>query len=131
MSQLFQHMLKSYEAATERCMYLYAAGCYFDEKHYDFWYEGLADLANSMINSETDVRYRAWTEMKLYPALLLYYAAGMSCIWTKNYQSLYKLMHEVKIKPKYDDISMSLYKLHPRLVFDDVHKDGKYFNLQA
>lgn len=86
--------LIAHENSVDRLCHVFANGCFFDEDQKNIWYNKIADFAflcKGKLNCLED-----------YPALLAYYAAGISCVYTRKYTLLFLLMSK-SIKPLHSE----------------------------
>jgi hypothetical protein len=125
--ETFQTRLFAYDKCVETAAYLFSHGCFYDNYPYDIWYKRLADIAN--IVKDINVSYGTWINMVKYPAMILYYVACISCLFSKNYKTLFQLTQNIKMKNNTNNnISFSCTELHPMFVFDGIYANGEFFN---
>jgi len=88
--------VQRYEALSEILLNLTINGCYWgDERHQKLWLECFERIANHAgeLNGST-----VWLKLRLYPALLLLYGAGIASIAAEKYGTFSTLLSEVKIR---------------------------------
>jgi len=120
----FTNRLKKYEKNIHICASVYANGCYLDDFSYNYWYQKLGDMANSI---QVSNGYIVWSEMTEYPSMVLYYIAGIACLVSNNYKNLYNITHKVKIKKNGHANSSAYESLHPSFVFESTFTTGSFF----
>ncbi len=85
--------LTAYEQLTETLRSLMATGCYWGAPEHDLIWSGvltrLFDLP-PVGGYSGDV----WSELRMYPALLALYSAGIACVANGRYDSLRTLLYE-------------------------------------
>ena len=118
-SETIQSRLLAYEKSVEVLAHLYAHGCFYDNQHYDIWHKRLNDIAN--FSFPINGGYTVWINMVKYPAMKIYYIACMSCLFSKNYKTLFQLTQSIKTKDRrYDNTLLSCTELHPFIVFENL-----------
>lgn len=111
--------MKKYEALAEIPLALIINGCYWgDEGHQKPWVQAIERIANhGMERSGLDV----WLNLKSYPALLLFYGAGIASITAEKYSTFSALLLKPKIRDGKNEKSACL-RLHPINVLADKGK---------
>ena len=88
--------VKIYESYVERLLNVMIAGCYWgDESTTNLWVKGLQRIANSSGDGEGSL---LWINLRLYPALLLFYGACLGSILSNNFQCFASLIHHVWVR---------------------------------
>jgi hypothetical protein len=88
--------LKRYEAASEILISLMVTWCFWGkEDQEELWAKCLERIANPPRHRPG---YTAWIQLRLYPALLLLYAAGIAAIEAQRYSTLAVLLKEANIR---------------------------------
>lgn len=125
-----KNRLAQYEQSVDILMNLYIQACFFDSSSNDLWYKKLSEFAaiNRPRSGNT-----VWIEMALYPVMLLYYAACMSCLAKGNYELLYSLTSEFTIWNFSEYTHVSRYTvaydiLYPEYVLEKLCGEQRYFN---
>lgn len=102
--------VRKYNLALERLAPLVMHGTYWSKADNDaLWVKTIERVANVVPDGGGLVMLRAF---RLFPALALFYSAGISCIVQGNYGLLYKLLHDIKIKAM-NNSGPALTDLHP------------------
>jgi hypothetical protein len=92
----FVKRVHRYEGITEVLLAIVMTGCFWGDKNQEMlWVKSIERVANAM---GPWTGFSLWVELRLYPALLLWYAAGLGAIANGNYSTLAALL----VKPKYD-----------------------------
>lgn len=116
--------LSRYEASLETLIALLATGCYWGtNNHRKLWVKVIERIGNSSVNRGG---LNTWINLKLYPVLLLFYAANIVAIAAERYDTLENLF----MVPKYteDNSNTPLFlKLNPSGI---IHKDDMNTMLQ-
>ncbi|MHB8117283.1 MAG: SIR2 family protein [Methanothrix sp.] len=90
--------INSYESLSEVVLTLMINVCFWGEKsHEDLWVRCLERIADS--SQEGDL---LWRNLRLYPALVLFYGGGIAAIANKNYNAFSSLLIKPKIVSAYD-----------------------------
>src|SRR5262245_57370040 len=85
--------IKKYEALVEILLGLFASGCYWgDARHESLWVKSLDRLVNLPPGVNVNM---TWASMRLYPALALLYAGGITAIAAGNYANFAALRTKV------------------------------------
>lgn len=88
--------IERYESLSEVLQAMFAVGCYWGEdEHLPIWQKSLGRLANSyqLVNGIVIL-----LRLKLYPALLSLYSAGIAAIAARKYGTLRALLIETKVR---------------------------------
>lgn len=110
---------QKYEALSEILLALIINGCYWgDERHQKLWIQSIERIAN---NGRERNGLVIWHNLKLYPALLLFYGAGIASIAAEKYSIFSALLSKVKIRDGSNEESASL-RLYPVAVLDNAGK---------
>lgn len=89
-AQELQQRVAKYEAMTETLRSLLITGCYWgDSSHVAMWTRCLQRVANA-IGSRGGLTYLV--ELRKYPALVLFYAAGLAAIAGEHFETLAALL---------------------------------------
>lgn len=85
--------LKQYESLSETLLSLMIMGCYWGkEEHSDLWVRCLERIANPRGGREG---FLVWADLRLFPALLLLYGAGIAALVAEGY----KVLGDLLLKP--------------------------------
>lgn len=110
---------QKYEALSEILLALIINGCYWgDERHQKLWIQSIERIAN---NGKERSGLNVWLNLRLYPALLLFYGAGIASIAAEKYSIFSALLSKVKIRDGSNEESASL-RLYPVAVLDNAGK---------
>lgn len=91
-----QKRLGKYNALCETTLSLMATGCYWgNQPHIKLWVDCLQRVAKTGKNAGGLVYL---TKLRLYPALLLFYGAGVAAVKAGNYHTLAALLLQTKAK---------------------------------
>lgn len=89
--------LKPYEALTEILRAIVATGCYWGSKEQAALRVKVLDRVSNPYGLPM-AGYDAWTNLRLYPALLLLYTGGLAAIAAGNYATFLALLTEPKVR---------------------------------
>jgi hypothetical protein len=107
--------IRKYEALGEILFGLFASGCYWgDARHESLWVKSLNRLVNLPLGN-VDI---TWVSMRLYPALALLYAGGMTAISGGNYGTFAALLTKVILRGPIGERPLVL-ALYPQAVVQD------------
>lgn len=88
--------MRKYEALSEIVLTLMAHGCYWGkEEHRKIWIRALERIANPAGGRSS---YGELINLDRYPALLLFYTAGISSLYAERYDTLAALFLEPKVE---------------------------------
>lgn len=88
--------VQKYKALSEILLALTINGCYWGEKrHQKLWMQCLERIAN---HAGERNGLTVWLNLRLYPALLLLYGAGIASIAAEKYDTFSTLLSKVKIR---------------------------------
>lgn len=91
----FIKRVKRYESLTEILLEMMIVGCYWGNSSRDnMWVKTLERIANPSGHREG---YTYWINLRLYPALLLFYGGGIASIAAEKYQTFANLINRPKI----------------------------------
>lgn len=91
----YKTRVQNYEFLTEKLRYLFVTGCYWGGvEQEDLW---VRCLRRVIVPSRARSGDDNWINLRRYPALLLFYAGGISSIAARRYNNLAALL----TKPKY------------------------------
>ena len=108
--------VKKYEALVEILLGLFASGCYWDDaKHESLWVKSLDRLVNLPPGVNVNL---TWVSMRLYPALALLYAGGMTAIAGGHYSTFAALLTKVIVRSLTEERPLVL-SLSPKAVVED------------
>jgi len=108
--------VKKYEALVEILLGLFASGCYWGDTRHEFlWVKSLDRLVNLPPGVNVDM---TWVSMRLYPALGLLYAGGMTAITAGNYSTFAALLTKVVVRSLAGERPLVL-SLYPKAVVED------------
>jgi len=89
--------MKKYEALCETLCSIISVGCYWGvQQQTKLWISSLDRLGNQTY--QTPRSYQYLTNLRLYPALLVFYCAGIASMASRNYHTLYSLFLEAKAR---------------------------------
>jgi hypothetical protein len=113
----FRRQVKLYESLTKPVLAMMITGCRWGkESHEHLWVNCLERIANPP--EEGDRRILDLYNLRLYPALLLLYGAGIASIAAGKYSTFSSLLTVPKIRPMYGEESTLVLALHPWSVMD-------------
>jgi hypothetical protein len=114
-SQNVLNKIKKYEAIVEILLSLFASGCYWgDARHEYLWAKSLDRLVNLPSGKNVDL---TWVTMRLYPALALIYAGGMTAIAARDYSTFAALRTKIIVRSPFGEQPREL-SLYPQAVVD-------------
>lgn len=92
----FRNRMKKYESISDILISLIITGCYWgSKKHEKIWIESIKRIANPTGERKGN---NLWIQMRLYPALLLFYAGGIASIINQKYTCFHQILFNVKIR---------------------------------
>ena len=107
--------IKKYEALVEILLGLFASGCSWGDTRHEFlWVKSLDRLVNLPPGENVDI---TWVTMRLYPALALIYAGGLTAIAAGNYSTFAALRMKVLVRSHFSEQPKVL-SLYPQAVVD-------------
>ena len=107
--------IKKYEAVVEILLGLFATGCYWgDARHESLWVKSLDRLVNLPPGENVNL---IWVTMRLYPALALIYAGGMTAIAAGHYSMFAALRTKIIVRSPLGEQPRVL-ALYPQAVVD-------------
>jgi hypothetical protein len=108
--------VRRYDSLTEILLSVYVAGSYWgDQQHVKFWTGSLQRVVNTS-NQGGGLVYLI--KLRQYPALVLFYAAGIAAVASGHYDSLAALFMQPKTKESGKDIPI-VSALSPGAVMED------------
>jgi len=108
--------IEKYEAVVEILLGLFVSGCYWgDARHESLWVKSLERLVNLPPGVNVEL---TWVSMRLYPALALLYAGGMTALSGGNYGTFAALLTKVIVRSLTGERPLVL-ALYPQAVVQD------------
>jgi hypothetical protein len=102
--EVHKSRLPLYESITDKLLALIITGCYWGKAtQKDLWINCLERIANPIINNE--IKYGQF-DVKLYPALILFYGGGLAAILHDNFDTFSSLLTKAKIRIDGDDLPL-------------------------
>ncbi|PSF31749.1 hypothetical protein C7H19_22250 [Aphanothece hegewaldii CCALA 016] len=90
--------LNLYESISEILISMFINGCYWgQESHQSLWINSLDRLSN-LSYIDNSIRYEPWHNLRLYPALLLFYSGGIAALANQQYNTFYSLLFQPIVK---------------------------------
>lgn len=119
-NDIIKQRVEQIEAICEILLNLFAIGIYWgDMTYHTIWQKSFLLLLNMNVTENENRPYTIWTNLNNYPALLLLYIIMIMSIESEDYQLLYKIMHDTKIKKEYSsDLIPAFIRLDPENVID-------------
>jgi hypothetical protein len=94
--ELAKMRFSKYESITETLRGLFAAGAFWgSDKHEHVWLR----CFEMFIDAPVRGGFAVWQQLRLYPALLLLYSAGISSVARRNYRTIGTLLTQAKFTP--------------------------------
>ncbi|MCF8097218.1 MAG: SIR2 family protein [Desulfarculaceae bacterium] len=95
-SELAIKRIRTYENDIEVLLNLMAYGFFWAKtEHLSILTPQIQRIANAI---ERGDGFRDWITLRRYPALLLFYAAGVSSIWSNNFRNLHLIFENIMIR---------------------------------
>jgi hypothetical protein len=108
--------IKKYEALVEVLLGMFASGCSWgDARHESLWVKSLDRLVNLPPGFNVEM---TWVNMRLYPALALLYAGGMTSIASGNYRTFAALLTKVIVRSPSEERPLVL-SLYPQVIVEN------------
>jgi SIR2-like domain len=115
--EMVWNRMQRYEALSETALAMMAAGCYWGKKgHEPLWAKLLQRITSA---AQDKNNHRFWSDLALYPALILLYAGGIAGIAGGRYSPLASLLNNVKARDEYGDDVLAADALTPWGIFEN------------
>ena len=125
-AELVESRLSHYEAMTATLRDIVATGCYWGESEQrELWVGILRRLAN--VPRVSGSVHDSLVKARLYPALLVLYAAGIASVASERYDLLKALVTDVRVEDReFRRVDPLLFVVHPSMLneFDEILLPG-------
>jgi SIR2-like domain len=118
----FVNRMKKYESISDILISMIINGCYWgSENNKIIWINSVQRIADPTGERNGDI---LWQGMRLYPALLLFYAGGIASLLKQNYTVFNSILFDVKIRKHIHDTNpiQAINELNVNKVFPDLPK---------
>jgi len=108
--------IEKYDALAETLLSVIVAGCYWgDRQHLKLWVDCFERIANPT-GSRDGVTYLL--NLRLYPALLFLYGAGLAAMAAGNYQTITSILTQPKVMNNNGKEAAICMEVYPRAVLE-------------
>ncbi len=109
--------MKHYESITEILLSIFINGCYWGERqHSEIWLKTLERIGNPPGNWGG---VSVWLHLRMYPALILLYGGGITCLARERYETLSLLLTKPKVAFEHESYkNPPVCSLHPIQILD-------------
>jgi hypothetical protein len=113
-AKYFQKRLKDYEGLIKKLLEIMACLAYYDDGRYSNYFKHVIERISKI---QVSVGYDILIRLQYYPALLLFYTAGIIALSTNNYKNLATIMTSTLFSDNTSKNKPSIMRLNVSYVF--------------
>jgi SIR2-like protein len=100
----FIERVRNYESYIDTLLNMIIAGCYWgDEKNSGLWVKSIQKISNPQREEKVN---NNWLNLSYYTSQLLFYGAGLSSLFSNNYETLASLYNNINVRTGTEEIKL-------------------------